>query len=101
MFQRYAFVLACTVFGLVPAVAQTSQNPGQLIGGQQSVFGVKRQDAPKRNLINMQLAVFLRSADPAQMVDLFLEGDAQQVARVTLAHGGYVKMATNNWSFGT
>lgn len=34
---------------------------------------------------------------PAGRVDLFLGGDASEVARTVLTHGGMVKMAVDGW----
>lgn len=54
-------------------------------------------NAQKRTLIDFQLGAFLRSADPATMVDLFLQGPAEKIARIAVAHGGTVKMTMRNW----
>lgn len=53
--------------------------------------------AQKRTIIGFQLAAYLRTADPTALVDLFLQGSAEKVARIAEAHGGVVKMTMRNW----
>lgn len=47
--------------------------------------------------MGFQLRAWLATADPAGRVDLFLGGDASEVARTVLTHGGMVKMAVDGW----
>ncbi|MBS1936548.1 MAG: S8 family serine peptidase [Bacteroidetes bacterium] len=47
--------------------------------------------------LGFQLQTWLQTADPAGETDLFLGGDAPEVARVVLRHGGRVKMAIEGW----
>lgn len=47
--------------------------------------------------MGFQLRAWLETADPAGEVDLFLGGDAQEVAGVVKALGGRVKMAIDGW----
>lgn len=54
-------------------------------------------NAQHRTLIDMELGSFLRTADPATQVDLFLQGPAERVARIAESHGGTVKMSMRNW----
>lgn len=51
----------------------------------------------ERTLIGFELGAYLRTADPAAPVDLFLQGDAPRVAAIAKAHGGQVKMSMRNW----
>ena len=47
--------------------------------------------------MGFQLRAWLATADPSGTVDLFLGGDASEVARMVLIHGGTVKMAVDGW----
>lgn len=47
--------------------------------------------------LGFQLQAWLEAAEPTAQVDLFLGGDAVDVSRATLAHGGTVKMAITGW----
>ncbi len=47
--------------------------------------------------LGFQLQAWLATAEPTTQVDLFLGGDAPDVSRVVLAHGGTVKMAITGW----
>lgn len=47
--------------------------------------------------IGFQLQAYLSAADPSDQVDLFLSGDAADVARVVLTHGGRIKEAVKGW----
>lgn len=47
--------------------------------------------------MGFQLRAWLANADPASRVDLFLGGNAADVARTVLMHGGTVKMAMDGW----
>ncbi len=47
--------------------------------------------------MGFQLRAWLATSDPASRVDLFLGGDAADVARTVLIHGGTVKMAVDGW----
>lgn len=47
--------------------------------------------------LGIQLQAWLATAEPGSTVDLFLEGDAEQVTRSVLGLHGLPKMATANW----
>ncbi len=51
----------------------------------------------QRTLIGFELGSYLRSADTAAPVDLFLQGNAARVAAIAKAHGASVKMSMRNW----
>lgn len=53
--------------------------------------------AQRPSKIGFQLSAFLDKATPGQEVDLFLEGDAGEVARTVLLHKGRVKNAITGW----
>jgi hypothetical protein len=53
--------------------------------------------AQHRTLIGFELGAYLRTADPATPVDLFLQGNSARVAAIAKAHGGQVKMSMRNW----
>ena len=55
-------------------------------------------NAQERTLINFRLGHYLKTADPASMADLFLEGSTTEVGRIVREHGGTVKMTMRNWT---
>ena len=57
--------------------------------------GTTRAQGPSK--MGFQLRAWLATADPSGTVDLFLGGDASEVARMVLIHGGTVKMAVDGW----
>ena len=57
--------------------------------------GASRAQGPSK--IGFQLRAWMATADPTDRVDLFLGGDAADVARTVLIHGGTVKMAVDGW----
>ncbi len=60
-----------------------------------SSFFVHGQD---RSLIGLRLEHYLRSADPGEMVNLYMEGPTSEVGLAVREHGGSVKMKLRNWS---
>jgi subtilisin family serine protease len=54
--------------------------------------------AQQRSLVGLRLDHYLRSADPQEMVHLYLEGPTGDVARAVRERGGTVKMKLRNWS---
>ncbi|HMN05783.1 MAG TPA: S8 family peptidase [Flavobacteriales bacterium] len=51
--------------------------------------------------LSFQLQAWLQKADPAGEVDLFLGGEAGEVARAVLRNGGRTKMAIDGWVLAT
>ncbi len=47
--------------------------------------------------LGFQLQAWLATAEPTAHVDLFLGGDAPEISRVVIAHGGMVKMTIPGW----
>ncbi|MCB0759369.1 MAG: S8 family serine peptidase [Flavobacteriales bacterium] len=60
-----------------------------LVGGAASAQGPSK--------MGFQLRAWLATAKPPARVDLFLGGDAAEVSRAVLMHGGMVKMAVAGW----
>lgn len=54
--------------------------------------------AQTRTLIGFELAAFLRTADPKQPVDLYLQGSTTRIAPIVQRLGGHMKMSMRNWT---
>lgn len=54
--------------------------------------------AQERDLLGFRMGSYLRSADPNEVVSIFLEGSTGEVARVVRQHGGTVSMKMRDWS---
>jgi len=53
--------------------------------------------AQTQSKMGFQLRAYIAGADPESSVDLFLQGDPADLARVVLRDGGRVKMAITGW----
>ena len=84
MMQRYFFALAL-VFAAAFSNAQERSS-------------ASKASAHERTLIGFRMGDYLRSADPEEMINLFLEGSTTEVDRIVREHGGMVKMKMRNWT---